>query len=133
MELDIEVKWTQEDIEKMLRARLAEEGFLLVPQKKQEPRKTQGKKKSEEESPEDRYFVWPRGGNVKVKARAMISPRAQRAAVEPSVTRPALVDDDDDSSIPRDMLPEGANVDKLEAAAKQRKRMPGESTERPEE
>ena len=131
MELDIEVKWTQEDIEKMLRARLAEEGFLLVPQKKQEPRKEKGKK-AEEESPEDRYFVWPRGGSVKVKARAMISPRAQRAAVEPSATKPTLVDDDD-SSIPRDMLPEGANVDKLEAAAKQRKRMPGESTERPED
>lgn len=127
MELDIEVKWTQEDIEEMLRNRLAKEGLLLIPQRKQTQKK--GKKVAEEEGPEEKYFVWPRGGKAKVKARAIISPRAQKVVATPS-TEPQPIDD---AGIDPSMLPAGTDVDALELAAKKRPRMPGESSERPED
>lgn len=129
MELDIEVKWTQEDIEEMLRKRLAKEGLLLIPQRKQTQKKKKGKGATEEEGPEEKYFAWPRGGKVKVKARAIISPRAQKVAATPS-TEPQPVDD---PGMDPTMLPAGTDVDALELAAKKRPRMPGESSERPED
>lgn len=139
MELDIEVKWTQEDIEKMLRARLEEEGLLLIPLPKVEKKVKRGKKKDDDddadESAENKYFAWPRGGQVKVKARAVISPRAQRAVASgvtqdgttPERMEPAV----DDTPLDPAMLPDGTNLDALEAAARQRPMMRGESKEPP--
>ena len=54
MELDIEVKWTQEDIEKMLRTRLENEGLLLLPQPK---RKKKDNEDENEEEAGSNYFV----------------------------------------------------------------------------
>lgn len=122
MNCNTTVEWTQEDIEERLREELEEKGLLLLPQPKR-------KKKGEEAEEENKYFVWPRGGKIKVKVRAAISPRALRAATpDPGVTTEPVVDD-----VPLDttMLPDGANVDALEAAVKQRRLSKNESREPP--
>lgn len=133
MELNIEVKWTQEDIENMLRDRLAKEGLLLLPQPKQ-VRKKKDEAPAKTSSAEDRYFVWLRSGKIKVKARAVMSPRAQKAATS-ARPEPRLVASDDSpgTGIDPGMLPEGTDIDALEAAAQERPLMDGESRDRPED
>jgi hypothetical protein len=135
MELDIEVKWTQEDIERMLREKLEREGLLLLPQPK---RKKKGEEEAEDEA-ENKYFVWPRGGNIKVRARAMISQRAKKAAEAADDEQPSVDDETPHDTTPLDpaMLPDGANIEALQAveraaedplaAAKRRPLMKGES------
>ncbi len=129
MELDIEVKWTQEDIEKMLRARVEEEGFLMIPQPKVINKDEKGPDAGS--TAETKYFVWPRGGPIKVRARAIISPRGQK-----KVSSGMIVDETPPkrmepvaNDVPLDptMLPDGVNVDALEAAAKQRPLLKNES------
>jgi len=140
MELDIVVKWSQEDIENMLRERLEEEGLLLVPQPCEVTKKTgKGKKEPDDvEKPGSRYFVWPHRGKSKVKARAIISPRAQKATQSKtqsplsSQSAASTIDGDNDTPLDRSMLPDGTNVDALEAAVKLRPLMPGESRTPPE-
>lgn len=142
VEVDIEVKWTRKDIEDRLLQEMKSAGLIPIPKRTRQSKK-KGKKSGPDED-EGSIFTWPRGGEIRVKARAMMTvTRTEKpapTATLPDDAPPPPVPSDEPVEFNADMLPDGANVealnaiqtaDPLEAAAK-RERLPGETDERPD-
>lgn len=138
MDITIECRWTKEQIEELLQDQIREQGLMLIPH----PKRKEGEP--------DKLFIWPRGGEFKVRARAVIDPDARPVSkpedMEPAEANPREKKERaDNTSLDFSMLPEGANIEALQAIEKaaaedplakaRRSRFlnPGESWERDDE
>jgi hypothetical protein len=144
VDLDIEVKWTKEDIENRLLEEMRGAGLTILPKKSRKKKKGDEKKdgNSEDEEGEDdegngKYFTWTRGGKVIVKARAMTTLRKEVSA-KPDPAKAEEEDAEEEDAEEAEMSAEDTQ-DELERIAQESanlkrarsEKIDGESKKRP--
>jgi hypothetical protein len=152
--MEMDITWTQADMEQKLRQELEANGFEVVESaEKKEPEELQLLKglKGKRRSRKQETFQWTFRPTVSVKVRAKVNPAlstspvrsAEEAPLSVVQTQPGPEEDEFDAPIDESMLPPGVDIRSLRALEEaaqaeragkkpQRRRMPGESDERPD-